>query len=50
MALQQTIDDTVRGLGYDLVEVERSAGGADWLVRFYPDRDSVGLVEILLVH
>ncbi len=27
MALQQTIDDTVRGLGYDLVEVERSAGG-----------------------
>ena len=31
-------------------EVERSAGGADWLVRFYPNRDSVGLVEILLVH
>ena len=31
-------------------EVESSAGGADWLVRFYPDRDSVGLVEILLVH
>ena len=27
MALQQTIDDTVRGLGYDLVEIERSAGG-----------------------
>lgn len=31
-------------------EVESSAGGADWLVRFYPNRDSVGLVEILLVH
>ena len=27
MSLQQTIDDTVRGLGYDLVEIERSAGG-----------------------
>ncbi len=27
VALQQTIDDTVRGLGYDLVEIERSAGG-----------------------
>lgn len=27
MALQQTIDDTVRGLGYELVELERSAGG-----------------------
>ena len=27
MALQQTIEDTVRGLGYDLVEIERSAGG-----------------------
>ena len=27
MSLQQTIDDTVRGLGYDLVEIERSPGG-----------------------
>ena len=27
MALQQTIDDTVRSLGYELVELERSAGG-----------------------
>lgn len=27
VALQQTIDDTVRGLGYELVELERSAGG-----------------------
>ena len=27
MALQQTIDGTVRGLGYELVELERSAGG-----------------------
>ena len=27
MSLQQTIEDTVRGLGYDLVEIERSAGG-----------------------
>jgi ribosome maturation factor RimP len=27
VALQQAIEDTVRGLGYDLVEVERSAGG-----------------------
>ncbi len=27
MALQQTIDDTVRGLGFELIEVERSAGG-----------------------
>ena len=27
VALQQTIDDTVRGLGLELVELERSAGG-----------------------
>ena len=27
VALHQTIDDTVRGLGYELVELERSAGG-----------------------
>ena len=27
MTLHQTIDDTVRGLGYELVELERSAGG-----------------------
>ncbi len=27
VALQQTIDDTVRGLGFELIEVERSAGG-----------------------
>lgn len=27
MSLQQTIESTVAGLGYDLVEVERSAGG-----------------------
>ncbi len=27
VALQQTIEDTVRGLGFDLVELERSAGG-----------------------
>ncbi|QTD47359.1 ribosome maturation factor RimP [Ottowia testudinis] len=27
MALQQTIDDTVRGLGLELVELERSIGG-----------------------
>ena len=27
MALQQTVEQTVTGLGYDLVEVERSAGG-----------------------
>jgi len=27
VALQQTIDDTVRSLGYELVELERSAGG-----------------------
>ena len=27
MALQDIVDQTVRGLGYDLVEIERSAGG-----------------------
>ncbi len=27
MALQQTVEQTVAGLGYDLVEVERSVGG-----------------------
>lgn len=27
MALQQVIEQTVQGLGYDLVEIERSAGG-----------------------
>lgn len=27
MALQQTINDTVLGLGFDVVEIERSAGG-----------------------
>ena len=36
MALQQTVEQTVTGLGYDLVEIERSAGGLlritiDWL-------------------
>src|SRR5579864_2713366 len=27
VALQQTVEQTVAGLGYDLVEIERSAGG-----------------------
>ena len=27
MALQQVVEQTVAGLGFDLVEVERSAGG-----------------------
>ena len=27
MSLQQTVEQTVTGLGYDLVEIERSAGG-----------------------
>ncbi|MDM0111169.1 ribosome maturation factor RimP [Variovorax sp. J22R133] len=27
MALQQTVEQTVAGLGYDLIEIERSAGG-----------------------
>ena len=27
MALQEIVEQTVRGLGYDLVEIERSAGG-----------------------
>lgn len=27
MALQQTVERTVAGLGYDLIEIERSAGG-----------------------
>ena len=27
MALQQVVETTVTGLGYDLVEIERSAGG-----------------------
>ena len=27
MALQQIVEETVTGLGYDLVEIERSAGG-----------------------
>ena len=27
MTLHQTIEDTVSGLGYELVELERSAGG-----------------------
>ena len=27
VALQQTIDETIRGLGFELVELERSAGG-----------------------
>ena len=27
MALQEIVEQTVTGLGYDLVEVERSAGG-----------------------
>ena len=27
MALQQTVETTVAGLGYDLIEIERSAGG-----------------------
>ena len=27
MTLQDIVDQTVKGLGYDLVEIERSAGG-----------------------
>jgi ribosome maturation factor RimP len=27
VALQQIVEQTVAGLGYDLVEIERSAGG-----------------------
>ena len=27
MALQETIEQTVTGLGYELVDIERSAGG-----------------------
>ncbi len=27
MALQQTVENTVTGLGYDLIEIEKSAGG-----------------------
>ena len=27
VALQQTVEQTVAGLGYDLVEIESSAGG-----------------------
>lgn len=50
MALQQTVEQTVAGLGYDLVEIERSAGGLlrvtidlPWLA---PDADAaVGAPE-----
>ncbi len=46
VALQQTIDDTVRGLGFELIEVERSAGG---LLRVTIDHPwSPGAVEQLI--
>ena len=48
--LSPTTDSSAADIERLIREVESSAGGADWLVRFYPDRDSVGLVEILLVH
>ena len=41
MALQQTVEQTVAGLGYDLVEIERSAGG---LLRVTIDLPWKGLV------
>ena len=51
MALQQVIESTVTGLGYDLVEIERSAGGLlrvsiDW--PWHPGQDaerSIGLED-----
>ncbi len=42
MALQQIVEQTVAGLGYDLVEIERSAGG---LLRITIDLPWVGPVE-----
>ena len=40
VALQQTVEQTVAGLGYDLVEIERSAGG---LLRVTIDLPWVGV-------
>ena len=42
MALQETIEQTVRGLGYELVEVERTSGG---LLRVTIDMPYVSGVE-----
>lgn len=49
MALQQTIEDTVRGLGHELVELERSTGGLlrvtiDW--PWMPGQGSERLVSV----
>ena len=49
MALQQIVEETVAGLGYELVEIERSAGG---LVRITIDNlwhEGVDRFEIPLV-
>jgi len=49
VALQQIVEETVAGLGYELVEIERSAGG---LVRITIDniwQEGVSRFEIPLV-
>ena len=49
MALQQIVEETVAGLGYELVEIERSAGGLVRITIDNPWQDGVDRFDIPLV-
>ncbi len=49
MALQQIVEETVAGLGYELVEIERSVGGLVRITIDNPWQDGVDRFEIPLV-
>ncbi len=49
MALQKIVEETVAGLGYELVEIERSAGGLVRITIDNPWQDGVDRFEIPLV-
>ena len=49
MALQQIVEDTVAGLGYELVEIERSAGGLLRITIENPWQEGVDRFEIPFV-
>ena len=49
MALQQIVEETVAGLGYELVEIERSAGGLMRITIDNPWQDGVDRFEIPFV-
>ena len=49
MAMQQIVEETVAGLGYELVEIERSAGGLLRITIDNPWQEGINRLEIPLV-